>query len=406
MNRRDYIIYITFLFSIQATAQTVTPHTIAPGTSRLENNVIEADCSSPISAFPYRQTFEINPGLWTAGGIASDWTWGTPVKNVINNAGEGLKTWVTGGLSNSSYNNGENSYLESPCFNFASLTYPRIAFKIFWESERRFDGASLEYSIDGGTIWNLVGSVNSNGDCLGENWYNTPNITYLGNSQGWSGNIQANSGSCLGGNGSGAWLTASHDLTPLAGQPRVVFRFRFGAGTTCNAYDGFAIDDVNIFEAPPNTANYSYICKPGRTIDFTSLSLCAIGSVWNFGDLASGINNTSTTANPTHIFSAPGTYTVQLTSTFTTGSPSTISKEIIILDVTTAINQAISCAGTQTATLSATAIGSNLPYNFAWNTTPTQTTPVISNVGAGSYSVTVTSFSSQPGDNTGKMHPQ
>ena len=34
---------------------------------------------------------------------------------------------------------------------------------------------------------------------------------------------------------------------------------------------------------------------------------------WNFGDPASGMDNTSTLENPTHLFSAPGTYTVSLT---------------------------------------------------------------------------------------------
>lgn len=35
---------------------------------------------------------------------------------------------------------------------------------------------------------------------------------------------------------------------------------------------------------------------------------------WNFGDPASGANNTSTAANPTHVFAQPGTYTVTLTA--------------------------------------------------------------------------------------------
>ena len=34
---------------------------------------------------------------------------------------------------------------------------------------------------------------------------------------------------------------------------------------------------------------------------------------WNFGDPASGANNTSTLENPTHLFTSPGTYTVSLT---------------------------------------------------------------------------------------------
>ena len=39
------------------------------------------------------------------------------------------------------------------------------------------------------------------------------------------------------------------------------------------------------------------------------------GVEWNFGDPASGVNNTSTDRNPTHTFSAEGTYTVQLITT-------------------------------------------------------------------------------------------
>lgn len=37
--------------------------------------------------------------------------------------------------------------------------------------------------------------------------------------------------------------------------------------------------------------------------------------VWNFGDVASGVNNTSTDLEPTHIFTAPGDYDVTLTAT-------------------------------------------------------------------------------------------
>ncbi len=52
----------------------------------------------------------------------------------------------------------------------------------------------------------------------------------------------------------------------------------------------------------------------GNTISFTDASSAGVTNwTWNFGDPASGANNTSTLANPTHIFSGPGTYTVTLT---------------------------------------------------------------------------------------------
>lgn len=363
--------------------------------SRLSTTTL-SPCSNPINVFPHRETFESSDGMWVPGGTASDWTWGSPAKTVINAAGQGNKCWITGGLTNSSYANGENSFLQSPCYDFSSLIHPRITFKIFWETERRYDGASMQYSIDGGTNWNTLGSVNSTADCLGENWFNSAGINFLSNAEGWSGNKQANMGSCLGGNGSITWLTAAHDLTPLAGEQNVSFRFLFGAGTTCNSYDGFAIDDINIFESPPNTANYSYTCQPGRSVDFTSLSICATNSSWNFGDPASGADNTSLTTNPVHIFSAAGTYTVSLTSTFATGAPSTITKQITVLDVITSIDQEILCSGDKTAIIRVTASGSILPYNYIWNTNPAQTTNIVTNIGAGNYSVTVSSGNACP----------
>ena len=103
----------------------------------------------------------------------------------------------------------------------------------------------------------------------------------------------------------------------------------------------------------------------------------------------------SSVTNPTHVFSAAGTFTVTLTSTFPTGT-STNSKQVNILDVSAMIVNPITCAGTNTATLSASATGSSSPYNFVWNTTPPQTTPTVTNIGAGNYTVTVTSGTACP----------
>jgi len=70
---------------------------------------------------------------------------------------------------------------------------------------------------------------------------------------------------------------------------------------------------------------------------------------WNFGDPASGALNVSTLRNPTHIFSAPGTYTVMYTGTTTTGCIATGQQTITVADVP---NAAIS-ATTTTACLNA-----------------------------------------------------
>lgn len=49
-------------------------------------------------------------------------------------------------------------------------------------------------------------------------------------------------------------------------------------------------------------------------VGFTNLSTNADTYSWDFGDPASGSNNTSTLKNPTHIYNTAGTYTVQLKS--------------------------------------------------------------------------------------------
>ena len=250
----------------------------------LSSSVSFAQCGTPINTFPYNEGFELNDGGWITGGTASDWAWGTPSKPVITGAAGGSNCWVTAGLTGSTYNNSENSWLQSPCFDFTSLVYPRISFSVFWETERRFDGASLEYSINNGTTWTLIGSINDN-SCTASNWYNNAAVTFLGNTNGWSGNIQPTAGSCLGGSGSSAWLPAWHDLSFLAGLPAVIFRFRFAAGLTCNNYDGFAIDDVVIGEAPANTGDFTYTCGSNRSVDFTSTaSPCVSLYTWSFGD--------------------------------------------------------------------------------------------------------------------------
>ena len=355
-----------------------------------------AQCATPISTFPYTEGFETNDGGWVAGGAVSDWAWGSPTKPVITAAANGANCWVTGGLTGSAYNNSENSVLTSPCFDFTSLTDPQISFSIFWETERKFDGANVEYSINAGVSWILLGSINDN-SCTATNWYNNASVTYLGNVNGWSGNIQSTSGSCLGGSGSNGWLGARHDLAFLGGLPNVIFRFRFSAGLTCNSYDGFAIDDINISETPPNTGNFTYVCNGNRSVSFSSTaSACTNTYNWDFGDPASGVNNTSTATNPTHIFSAAGTYQVDLTITYGTGPPVLITQFIEILDVNIVQLIPVICNGSQTAAIVAQVTGGVGGYNYVWNTTPPQTTFDLNNIGAGTYTVVVTSATACP----------
>jgi PKD repeat protein len=71
--------------------------------------------------------------------------------------------------------------------------------------------------------------------------------------------------------------------------------------------------------------------------DPTFINVTYSGSItsysWDFGDIASGTDNTSTLANPSHIFSAPGVYNVQVTISDGTVT-NTISGTVTIIDCT------------------------------------------------------------------------
>ena len=358
-----------------------------------------AQCATPVSVFPYNEDFEATNGGWVPGGTGSDWTWGTPAKPVITGAASGVKCWIIGGLTASKYNDGEASWLQSPCFDFTSLQYPYISFSVFWEMERRFDGANFQYSTNLGVTWTNVGTISDPVNCLNDNWFNFTPVTYLSTlasvRDGWSGNIQSTSGSCQGGGGSGRWVNAQHCMPNLAGMPNVIFRFTFGAGTQCNAYDGFAIDDINIKEAPPNNASFTYACTNNTTVNFTNTSALCPALSWDFGDPASGVNNSSTLGNPTHVFSGPKAYTITLITTGPSNAPSTTQQTVNILGLTTSVISNNNCFGDNNGSASVNVIPvAAAPFFYSWNTIPAQTTATATGLAGGTYTVTVNALNS------------
>lgn len=351
-----------------------------------------AQCSATINTFPYNEGFESGQGNWNPSS-SLHWQWGTPGgKTLINSAGGGSKCWVAGGLSGTHYES-TSSTLISPCFDFSTLSNPEISLKVFWETEYHYDGAHLQYTINNGSSWVTVGTENSNDPCAGiENWYNHDPVRYIDWKPGWSGNVQTGGGDCLNGSGSGQWVIARHPLGDLAGRPNVKFRFVFGAGTECNNFDGFAIDDIHIGERPSSTTpDFTYACGANSSTQFTNNSIpCQTAWDWNFGDPGSGADNVSSLENPAHTFSSPGTYNVSLTVTYASGVQVVVPpKNITIPNVTTSKTD-IKCNGDQNGSITVH-VDPPGTYHYNWNTTPVQNTATINNLEANiPYTVTVT----------------
>ncbi len=368
--------------------------------------------AAQISTFPYFENFEAGQGGWIPGGILSDWTYGTPAKPIITGAGGGTKCWINGGLTLTGvgYNYNEVSYVVSPTFNFSSLAYPWISFKLFWETEKKWDGGNLQYSLNGGTTWVRVGAVGDPVDCMNDNWYNTNSISQLisldPSKQGWggnhypaaatgTGNANATGAGCQLGSGSMSWLVSKHCLVGLAGQPNVKFRFTFGAGSTCNYYDGLAFDDILIQEGLQNAPDFSLACAATpNSINFTSiLPACpnpaSTTLAWNFGDPGSGASNTSSAVNPLHTFSASGVYTISLTQTGgPCNPPGIITHTVSIMNSSMTATTSVTCFGGNNGSATSTVSNGTTPYTYSWSPTGGNSLTG-TNLTAGNYTLTI-----------------
>jgi gliding motility-associated-like protein len=357
---------------------------------------LKAQCLSTISTYPYAEDFETGTGGWNSGGLSNDWACGIPGKAYITTAGSGTRCWVTGGLNGSFYSLGQRSWVQSPCFDFSTLQHPFVSMKLFWEGENQYDGTTFQYSLNNGQTWINVGSTNDPVNCLNTEWFNTSNITALNTlatpREGWAGTVQPTAGGCFGGNGSGGWVEAKHCMPYLAGQPQVQFRFAFGAGTICNAFDGFAFDDIRIGEAPSNSADFTVACAPGTSLGYTftqNAAFCPDGFSWDFGDPASGAANLGSGPSAQHTFSAPGTYTVTLTVSGPCNAPASISKTIQTLDLSLS-GVPPGCAGGLPGSIASNGSGGASPLTYTLLPgTSVSATGLFNGLGPGTYTVTV-----------------
>ncbi len=218
-----------------------------------------------ISTLPYMEDFESGAGGWVSGQIevANSWELGLPTNTFIDTANSGVNAWVTN--LDGDYVEDEESYVESPCMDFSSLSVdPVLRFAYMAQSESGWDGTWVELSFDAGATWTTLGSVGE-----GTNWYNSEDEHPAGDW--WDDELSS----------SGDYLIATHLLDGAAGEASVKVRVRFSSDVSTVA-EGFAFDDVEIFEQPSINAGVTEILSP--------VTGCGLGSelvtvvIENFGD--------------------------------------------------------------------------------------------------------------------------
>jgi hypothetical protein len=173
----------------------------------------------------------------------------------------------------------------TPAFTITGTSGVGLSFWQAFESEAGYDNMVVEYSTDLGETWTRVDSVQGVSPNFStpnsQYWYNINN-TYAGTIQGpkWGGvsatvytghtNNWVNSASLI-------------PLDSLGTASTIKFRFYFDMDSSGNAYEGFAIDDINIVQQPVVEYALSNMTMDPVVYAFEGDTLTFSATVTNYG---------------------------------------------------------------------------------------------------------------------------
>lgn len=122
--------------------------------------------------------------------------------------------------------------LETPPFSFLGADDGTYTLSFAYKAATGTGaGMNMEYSLDGGETWTVLGGLQGSDPNAISNWYTDASIIGLSGASGWTG-------------ASFQVFTASYDISEFRGEADVRLRFVFGARGS--SLDGFQIDDFSI----------------------------------------------------------------------------------------------------------------------------------------------------------------
>ncbi len=260
----------------------------------------------------------------------SEWQRGVPSGVVLKTAASGTRVYATN-LSGDHHDQ-TKSYLVTPCYDFSRIQNPVLKFKMAYELERNWDIVYVEYSVNKGQNWSVLGALGS-----APKWYNS-NRT---NSTSGTDNDCHN---CPGAQWTGTNTTlaeyaydfkanADNGETDLTQAPNVMFRIVFHADQAVHE-EGVVIDDLVVEGSLANdedgdgVADNSDLCPgtpAGTAVDITGCAVFVLNAD-NFDIVARGescavSNNGTIEITAKESFSYTGTLTgsgINITENFTT----------------------------------------------------------------------------------------
>lgn len=210
-------------------------------------------------ALPFCDGFDFS-NFWTDSTIGgSHWQLGIPVTSPPS-AHSAPNAWEV--ALNAQYLNSTTTYLYSPPMDFSGITNASLNFWFYKDCELTWDGARIDFSLDGGINWFVLGGVGT-----GINWYND---AQLNSSQqpAWTGIA-------------GTWTYAEHSLGVLNNQPLSRLRFVFTSDGAVTG-NGFAIDDFCIDVPLMIDASLNSIIQPSIA-DTAGQCIPVVVNVYNVG---------------------------------------------------------------------------------------------------------------------------
>ncbi|MEL6917799.1 MAG: thrombospondin type 3 repeat-containing protein, partial [Bacteroidota bacterium] len=179
---------------------------------------------------------------YNEGIDGSVWERGVPTGNVLNAASSGTQVYATNLDGN--HPDATKGILLSNCYDFSSILAPVLKFDMAFDLEVNFDIVFVQYSIDNGANWEILGNINSE-----PNWYNSDRTNA---SSGAADDCQ----NCPGAQWTGTEATlteysydflanAARGETDLTNETNVIFRIVFQSDPSVTQ-EGVVIDDFVI----------------------------------------------------------------------------------------------------------------------------------------------------------------